>query len=65
MTLWIALTATTTESTLEYVKGSHRGPIYDSKYGQHRSLPCVPAPPTPIYLSAKVKNAPGCQDPGH
>ena len=44
MTLWIALTATTTESTLEYVKGSHRGPIYDSKYGQHRSLPCVLAP---------------------
>ena len=44
VTLWIALTATTAESTLEYVKGSHRGPIYDSKYGQHRSLPCVLAP---------------------
>ena len=44
MTLWIALTATTTESTLEYVKGSHRGPIYDSKYGQHRSLPCASTP---------------------
>ena len=38
VTLWIPLDPTTAESTLEYVRGSHRGPIFDSKYGQHRSM---------------------------
>ena len=39
VTVWMSLDPVSAEESLELVRGSHLGPVYDSVYGSHRSVP--------------------------